>query len=87
MSVERLTVQPLAATAQSQNTSQGQNQNDSQQQNQDARQQQSANDGRSRNQYSGDSSNGRNDSNTPTQQHQTRRGFLNQLHTAGQTAA
>lgn len=54
MSVERLTVQPLATTASSSNTNQSQNQSDSQQQGQ--AQQQSAGDGRSRGQYSGDSS-------------------------------
>lgn len=51
MNVERLSVQPLAASASSQNASQGNN--DSQQQ-QSQSQQQSGNDGRSRGQYSGD---------------------------------
>ncbi|MBX2852200.1 MAG: flagellar hook-length control protein FliK [Phycisphaeraceae bacterium] len=54
MSVEKLTVQPLAATASSQNANQNQNQSDTQQQGQG--QQQGAGDGRSRGQYSGDGS-------------------------------
>lgn len=56
MSVDRLTVQPLATTTASQNANQSQNQsqNDAQQQGQG--QQHSAGDGRSRGQYSGDSS-------------------------------
>ncbi|MEM9109611.1 MAG: flagellar hook-length control protein FliK [Planctomycetota bacterium] len=55
MSVDRLSVQPMAATAASQNTNQSQNQSDTQQQGQS--QQQSANDGRSRGQYANDRSN------------------------------
>ncbi|MEM9347910.1 MAG: flagellar hook-length control protein FliK [Planctomycetota bacterium] len=54
MSVDRLSVQPMAATTAGQNTNQSQNQSDTQQQGQS--QQQSANDGRSRGQYSSDRS-------------------------------
>jgi len=53
MSVDRLSVQPLAATASTNNANQSQNQSDAQQQ--DSSQQQSAGDGRSRGQYSGSS--------------------------------
>lgn len=83
MNVEKLSVQPMASTAQSQNASQ--NQNDNQQQ-QNQAQQQSANDGRSRGQYSGDSSGGRQGRDAPASQHQPR-GFVDQLTDAGQTAA
>lgn len=54
MSVERLTVQPLAATAQSGSANQSQSQNDTQQQGQS--QYQGAGDGRSRGQYNGNAS-------------------------------
>lgn len=88
MNVERLSVQPMASTAQSQNSSQ--NQNDNQQQNQG--QQQSANDGRSRGQFSGDSSGGRSsdgqsDADTPTQQHELPRGFFDELTDAAEPTA
>lgn len=54
LSVDRLSVQPLATTASTNNANQGQNQSDTQQQGQS--QQQNAGDGRSRGQYNGGSS-------------------------------
>ena len=84
MSVERLSVQPLAATASSQNANQSQNQSDTQQQGQS--QQQSANDGRSRGQYNGSSSG----QPSPDEQRdggsakQSRNGFLDRLSDASQ---
>ena len=78
MNVERLSVQAMAATSQSQNASNN-NQGDSQQQNQG--QQQSANDGRSRGQYGGSSggrsSDGQQDSDNNNQQ--APRGFFDRL--------
>jgi len=88
MSVERLTVQPMASTTASQNSNQSQNQSDTQQQSQS--QQQNAGDGRSRGQYSGDSSR---QQSSDQQQHdgsakQGRRGFFDRLHdAAGEQAA
>lgn len=86
MQVDKLSVQPLAPAAHSQNASQ--NQNDQQQQ-QSQSQQQSANDGRSRGQYSGDgsgnrSSNGRGDGEAGRQ---SPRGFFDQLNDAGRPTA
>ncbi|MFK7789747.1 MAG: flagellar hook-length control protein FliK, partial [Phycisphaeraceae bacterium] len=78
MSVDRLSVQPLAATASTNNANQSQNQGDSQQQGQS--QQQSAGDGRSRGQYSGDSS-GRQSSDQQNNgsSQQAPRGFFDRL--------
>lgn len=85
MSVERLSVQPLAATASSQNANQSQNQSDSQQ---GQSQQQSAGDGRSRGQYNGSS--GR-DSSDQQQDNgsgqQARRGFFDRLSDAAEQDA
>jgi flagellar hook-length control protein FliK len=85
MSVDRLTVQPLATTASSQNSSQSQSQNDAQQQGQ----QQNAGDGRSRGQYSGDSSrqqssDSQQDSGT---NQQAPRGFFDNLNDAAEEQA
>lgn len=87
MNVERLSVQPLAATAQSNNANQSQNQSDTQQQGQS--QQQNAGDGRSRGQYSSDSS-GQQSSDqqqdgTPGQQ--APRGFFARLNDASEDDA
>lgn len=86
MSVERLSVQPLAATASSQNTNQSQNQSDTQQQSQS--QQQSAGDGRSRGQYSGssggDSADQQQDNGSASQ---TRQGFFDRLSDATEQEA
>ena len=84
MNVERLTVQPLATTASSQNANQGQNQSDSQQQGQG--QQHNAGDGRSRGQYSGNGSGQQ--SSDPQQDSgsnpQAPRGFFDRLSDASQ---
>lgn len=86
MSVDRLSVQPLAATTSSQNSSQAQNQSDSQQQGQP--QQQSGNDGRSRGQYNGHGSGQQ----SPSDQQdgganqQNLNGFFDQLSDAEQAA-
>lgn len=79
MSVERLSVQPLASTSSSQNASQNQNSNDSQQQSQ--AQQQAGGDGRSRGQYSGDSPdrNGSNADDPSSKSPRQRTGFFEQL--------
>ena len=88
MSVERLSVQPLASTTASNNANQSQNQSDTQQRGQT--QQQSAGDGRSRGQYSGDSSQ---QQSSDQQQdggfaEQARRGFFDRLSdAAGDQAA
>ena len=87
MSVDRLTVQPLATTASSQSSNQSQNQNDAQQQGQG--QQHNAGDGRSRGQYSGDSS--RQQSSDPQQDsgthQQAPRGFFDSLSDAAEEQA
>jgi flagellar hook-length control protein FliK len=88
MSVERLHVQPMATSAsQNANHSQSQNQSDAQQQSQS--QQQNAGDGRSRGQYSGDSS--RQQSQDQQQDNgsaqQARRGFFDRLHDAAEDQA
>jgi|GEM_PF-2209725 len=86
MTVERLSVQPLAATTSSNNTNQSQNQSDTQQQNQ--AQQQSAGDGRSRGQYSGNSSDNASQQDAdPSSQHQARRGFFERLSDAAESEA
>lgn len=84
MNVEKLSVQPMASTAQSNNAGQSQNNSDSQQQ----AQQQSANDGRSRGQYSGDSSgrSGRDGEPDDRSQQRSRRGFFEQLNDSADTA-
>lgn len=87
MSVERLSVQPLAATAQSNNANQSQNQSDAQQQGQS--QQQSAGDGRSRGQYSSDSS-GQQSSDPQNDNgsgQQAPRGFFDRLNDASELQA
>lgn len=86
MSVERLSVQPLAATAQSNNANQSQNQSDTQQQGQS--QQQGANDGRSRGQYSGDSSGQQSsDQQDNDSARQAPRGFFDRLNDASEDEA
>jgi flagellar hook-length control protein FliK len=88
MNVDKLSVQPLASASQTSSANQSQNNNpndNAQQQNQ--AQNQSANDGRSRGQYSGSSDQRGQDPDTPTQQHQARRGFSDQLEDAAQPAA
>lgn len=87
MSVERLTVQPLAATSSTNNANQSQNQSDTQQQGQN--QQQSAGDGRSRGQYSGGSS-GRQSSDQQQDAGSSRqapRGFFDRLNDASESEA
>lgn len=87
MNVDRLSVQPLASTASSQNTQQGGNDG---QPGQDQAQQQSANDGRSRGQYRGDGGNGEpsEQGDSPgNAQANARRGFFDRLNDAAQQAA
>lgn len=86
MSVDRLSVQPLAATAQSNNANQSQNQSDAQQQGQS--QQQSAGDGRSRGQYSGSSGQQSSDQQQDNgSAQQAPRGFFDRLNDASEDEA
>jgi len=86
MSVDRLSVQPLAATAQAHHTNQSQNQSDTQQQGQS--QQQSAGDGRSRGQYSGSSGQQSSDQQQDSgSSKQAPRGFFDRLNDASEPEA
>jgi len=89
MNVERLSVQPMASTASSQNTSQSGS--DSQQNQQGQAQNGQPNDGRSRGQYDGGQngrrSDGQPDADTIARQQQAMRGFFDQLQDAAEPEA